>query len=134
MSLITYEDARPYARSIKAKTASRLMPPWHVERNIGIQKFKDDPSLTDQEIATIAAWVDQGAAKGDMAQMPPPRTFADEDVWHIGKPDLIVEIPQPHRLRPPARTCGSITSRTAAWQKIATSRRWRRSRVRARAP
>jgi hypothetical protein len=49
MSLITYEDARPYARSIKAKTASRLMPPWHIERNIGIQKFKDDPSLTDEE-------------------------------------------------------------------------------------
>ena len=70
MSLITYEDARPYARSIKAKTTSRLMPPWHVERNIGIQKFKDDPSLTEQEIATIAAWVDQGAQKGDMAHMP----------------------------------------------------------------
>ena len=96
MSLITYEDARPYARSIKAKTASRLMPPWHIERNIGIQKFKDDPSLTEQEIATIAAWVDQGAPKGDMAHMPPPRKFEDDDVWHIGKPDLIVEIPQPH--------------------------------------
>ena len=67
MSLMTYEDARPYARSIKAKTTSRLMPPWHIERNIGIQKFKDDPSLTEQEIATIAAWVDQGAQKGDMA-------------------------------------------------------------------
>src|SRR5688572_14935216 len=56
MSLITYEDARPYARSIKAKTASRLMPPWHIERNIGIQKFNDDPSLTEQEITTIASW------------------------------------------------------------------------------
>ena len=96
MSLITYEDARPYARSIKAKTMSRLMPPWHIERNIGIQKFKDDPSLTEKEIATIAAWVDQGAQKGDMAHMPPPRTFEDDDVWHIGKPDLIVEIPQSH--------------------------------------
>ena len=96
MSLMTYEDARPYARSIKAKTASRLMPPWHIERNIGIQKFKDDPSLTEQEIATIAAWVDQGSQKGDMAHMPPPRKFEDDDVWHIGKPDLIVEIPRPH--------------------------------------
>jgi len=96
MSLISYEDARPYARSIKAKTASRLMPPWHIERNIGIQKFKDDPSLTEREIATIAAWVDQGAVKGDMADMPAPRTFEDDDMWHIGKPDLIVEIPLPH--------------------------------------
>lgn len=96
MSLITYEDARPYARSIKARTTARIMPPWHVERNIGIQKFKDDPSLTDEEIATIAAWVDQGAAKGDMADMPPPRKFDDDTVWHIGKPDLIVEIPREH--------------------------------------
>ena len=96
MSLMTYEDARPYARSIKAKTTARLMPPWHIERNIGIQKFKDDPSLTEQEIATISAWVDQGAQKGDIAYMPPPRKFEEEDVWHIGKPDLIVEIPQPH--------------------------------------
>ena len=96
MSLITYEDARPYARSIKAKTTARLMPPWHIERNIGIQKFKDDPALTDQEIATIAAWVDQGALKGNIADMPPPRIFEDEDLWNIGKPDLIVEIPRDH--------------------------------------
>ena len=53
-------------------------------------------ALTDKEIATIAAWVDQGAPKGDMAHMPAPRTFENDDVWHIGKPDLIVEIPQPH--------------------------------------
>jgi hypothetical protein len=96
MSLITYEDARPYARSIKAKTSSRLMPPWHIERNIGIQKFKDDPSLTDEEIATISAWVDQGAQKGNIADMPAPRTFDGDDEWHIGKPDLIVEIPREH--------------------------------------
>ena len=106
MSLMTYEDARPYARSIKTKTASRLMPPWHVERNIGIQKFKDDPSLTEQEIATIAAWVDQGAPKGDMAHMPAAKTIEDEDVWHIGKPDLIVEIPQPHVV--PASRSGCV--------------------------
>ena len=85
MSLMTYEDARPYARSIKAKTAARLMPPWHIERNIGIQKFKDDPSLSDHEIATIVAWVDQGAQKGDMANMPAPAAFDGEEVWHIGK-------------------------------------------------
>src|SRR4029450_9865593 len=60
MPLISYEAARPYARSIKAKTTSRLMPPWHIERNIGIQKFKDDPSLTEHEIATIAALGAQG--------------------------------------------------------------------------
>jgi len=98
MSLLTYEDVRPYARSVKNRVVARVMPPWHIERNIGITSFKDDPSLTDEEIATIAAWADQGAPKGDMADMPPQRQFGDEDenVWHIGKPDLIVEIPHPH--------------------------------------
>src|ERR1700694_2282554 len=95
MSLLTYEDARPYARSIKTRTAARAMPPWHVERNIGIQKFKDDPSLTEDEIATIAAWADQGAPKGNMADMPPPKHFDDESIWHI-KPDLVVEMPVTH--------------------------------------
>src|SRR2546423_1188391 len=47
MSLLTYEDARPWARSIKTKVAAREMPPWHIDRNIGITRFKDDPSLTD---------------------------------------------------------------------------------------
>jgi hypothetical protein len=98
MSLMTYEDARPYARSIKNRTVSRIMPPWHIERNIGITEFKDDPSLTDAEIATLGAWADQGAPKGDMKDMPAPQVFGDEDemFWHIGKPDLIVQIPVDH--------------------------------------
>jgi len=95
MSLLTYEDARPYARSIKKRVVERAMPPWHVERNIGIQKFKDDPSLTDDEIATIAAWADQGAPKGNQADMPPPRQFEADDMWHF-KPDLVVEMPVSH--------------------------------------
>ena len=65
MSLLTYEDARPWARSIKTKVTAREMPPWHIDRNIGITKFKDDPSLTDAEIATIAKWVDAGAPMGN---------------------------------------------------------------------
>src|SRR5262245_18184302 len=60
MSLLTYEQARPYARSIKAKVTSRQMPPWGVDRTIGVQSFKYDPSLSDGEIATIAQWVDAG--------------------------------------------------------------------------
>ena len=61
MALLTYEDARPWARSIKARVAAREMPPWHIDRTIGISKFKNDPSLTDDEIATIVKWVDSGA-------------------------------------------------------------------------
>ena len=66
MSLLTYEDVRPWARAIKNKVTQRLMPPWHIERNVGIQKFKDDPSLSDAEIATIASWVDGGAPNGSV--------------------------------------------------------------------
>ena len=64
MSLLTYEDARPWARGIKQKVTAREMPPWFIDRQVGIRKFKDDPSLTDEEIATIAAWVDGGAVRG----------------------------------------------------------------------
>jgi len=90
MSLLTYEDARPWARSMKQKVTAREMPPWHVDRNIGITKFKDDPSLTDAEIQTIAKWVDGGAVRGNLADMPAPKQFSDLDQWFIGKPDIVV--------------------------------------------
>ena len=99
MSLLTYQDARPWARSIKQKVASREMPPWYIDRHIGVAKFKGDPSLTDQEIAIISRWVDQGAPAGNPADMPPPRQFADVDKWHIGKPDMIVSLPKAYELR-----------------------------------
>jgi mono/diheme cytochrome c family protein len=99
MSLLTYQDARPWARAIKQKVQAREMPPWYIDRHIGIQKFKDDPSLTDAEIATIARWVDAGAPAGDPADMPKARVFADVDKWHIGKPDMVVSLPKPYELR-----------------------------------
>ena len=93
MSLRTYEEARPWARSIKNRVQSREMPPWHLDRHIGIQEFKNDPSLTDAEIATIAQWVDTGAKRGNLADMPPLRQFGDADEWQIGVPDLVVRYP-----------------------------------------
>jgi hypothetical protein len=102
MSLLTYEDARPWARSVKQKVSQRLMPPWMIDRNVGIRKFKDDPSLTDEEIATIVAWVDAGAPQGRPADMPPPRHFEDADQWHIGKPDLLVPMPVEYTVKPAA--------------------------------
>jgi hypothetical protein len=93
MSFLTYKDVRPWARAIKEKVVRREMPPWFLDRNIGITKFKDDPSLTDAEIATIRAWVDGGAPEGNPSEMPPPRKFEDTDHWHIGKPDLIIQAP-----------------------------------------
>ena len=64
MALISYSDVRPWARSIRNRTTSREMPPWFIDKNVGIQHFKDDPSLSDAEIETIAAWVDAGAPQG----------------------------------------------------------------------
>lgn len=95
MSLVTYEEARPWARSIKAKVTAREMPPWFIDKDIGIQHFSNDRSLTDEEIATIARWADTGAEKGDPADMPPPRTFPDETLWQFGQygePDLVVPL------------------------------------------
>ena len=93
MSLMTYEEARPWARSIKTRVVGREMPPWHIDRNIGIQKFKDDPSLSDAEIQTVAKWVDAGAPRGNPSDLPPAPTFASNNEWQIGKPDLIVRYP-----------------------------------------
>jgi hypothetical protein len=90
MSLLTYDEARPWARSIKMRVAAREMPPWHISRNVGIQEFKGDRSLTDSQIATIVAWVDGGALQGNPKDMPPPLEFPDGDAWQIGKPDLII--------------------------------------------
>ena len=97
MPLISYEDVRPWARSIKQRTGLRnrmgVMPPWYIEKDIGIQRFKDDWSLSDAEIATIAAWVDSGAPRGNPADMPAPPAFIDVDEWEIGRPDLVLSSP-----------------------------------------
>src|SRR5207245_11549198 len=61
MSLITYQEVRPYALAIKDRVAARQMPPWHIDRSVGVQKFKNDMSLTDQQVNTIIAWLDGGA-------------------------------------------------------------------------
>jgi mono/diheme cytochrome c family protein len=94
MALLTYEDARPWARSMKLRTGlgtkRGAMPPWGIEKNIGIQRFKNDRSLSEAEIATIAKWADSGAPRGNPADMPPPLTFAAANTWTIGTPDLVV--------------------------------------------
>jgi hypothetical protein len=95
MSLITYEQVRPWARSIKNRTGlgprAGVMPPWFVEKNIGIQDYLNDPSLSAQQIQTIAKWVDSGAPQGNPADLPSPVSFTND--WKIGTPDLIVQSP-----------------------------------------
>jgi mono/diheme cytochrome c family protein len=90
MSLITYQDSRPWAKSIKARVMAREMPPWHLDKTVGIRQYKNDISLTDDEISKISRWVDNGTPQGDPKDMPPPMTFRSETDWFIGKPDLTV--------------------------------------------
>ena len=96
MSLVTYEQTRPYARAIKDRVASRQMPPWHLDKTIGIQKYKNDRSLTDAEIDVIVRWVDGGMLKGDPKDMPAAIQWPAEQGWNFAslfgqkEPDLII--------------------------------------------
>jgi len=93
MSLMTYEETRPWVRSIKLRVSKREMPPWHLDKSVGIQEFKNDISLSDEQVDTIVKWIDAGAPQGNPKDLPRARTFSDEDQWHIGTPDLIVKSP-----------------------------------------
>jgi hypothetical protein len=88
MSLLTYEEVRPWAKSIREKVAERYMPPWHIDRAVG--EYFPDPSLSDQEIATLVDWVDGGAPRGKPDDAPPPRALTPLDAWEFGEPDLVV--------------------------------------------
>jgi hypothetical protein len=90
MPLVTYADVRPWAKAIRQKVLAREMPPWFVDPRVGVRRFKNDPTLTNNEIETIVRWVDAGAAQGNPADLPTPRRFADPNRWTIGDPDLIV--------------------------------------------
>jgi hypothetical protein len=96
MSLSTYEEARPWARSIKQKVATHNMPPWHLDKTVGIQEFQNDRSLTDAQVATIVKWVDAGAPLGDKKDLPAAKVWPDESGWMYAKvigqePDLVIK-------------------------------------------
>ncbi|HJZ72843.1 MAG TPA: hypothetical protein VKE51_13955 [Vicinamibacterales bacterium] len=93
MSLVTYEEVRPWAKSIRQRVANREMPPWHLDKTVGIRHYKNDRSLSDDEIATVVRWADNGAPMGNPADMPPPLAFRPETDWFIGEPDLKVTTP-----------------------------------------
>jgi mono/diheme cytochrome c family protein len=86
MSLLTYKEARPWARSIKEKVVSGVMPPWHADPHYG--EFSNDRRLVKRDIDTIVAWVDGGAKEGDPKDLPPLPRFAEG--WQIGKPDVVL--------------------------------------------
>src|SRR5918993_293645 len=96
MSLMTFAEVRPWARSIKTKVTTREMPPWHIDRSIG--EYANDPSLSDAEVALIAEWVDKGAPQGNVADAPPAKVFPANTEWTYGEPDLIVRMQKGFRI------------------------------------
>jgi len=96
MSLRSYEEARPWARSIRARVDARQMPPWHIDKTVGIQQFQNDRSLSEAQLATVLAWVDQGALKGDSKDMPAAIAWPEGQGWNYAsrfgqtEPDLII--------------------------------------------
>ena len=93
MELITYEDVQRYAPLIKIKVRDRVMPPYYYDTDIGIQELQHDWRLSQEDINTVVAWVDQGAPLGDPADMPPPADLRATDEWSLaaefGPPDLL---------------------------------------------
>ena len=92
MSLMTYAEARPWARGIARKVEAEEMPPWYASNHTdGV--FSNERGLTEAEIETISAWVNAGAPAGDKNAGPAPRVFGDEDGgWFLGTPDFVVNM------------------------------------------
>ena len=88
MPLVTYEQARPWAKAMRQAVLTKKMPPWFAEPHIG--KFANDRSLSPDDIATLAAWSDSGAREGNRKDAPQPRLFTDG--WQIGTPDVVIEM------------------------------------------
>jgi len=97
MSLTNYAEVRPWAKAIKRAVVSKSMPPWHAS-DATHNVFKNERTITDEQIEVISTWVDTGAVRGNLADAPPVRVFDDgsEDGWTIGTPDLIVSLPEPY--------------------------------------
>src|ERR1043166_2033613 len=95
MSLMTYEETRPWAKSIRQRVITHNMPPWHIDKTTGIQHFDNDRSLSEGQIAKIVQWVDAGSPQGDPKDMPAPKTFPEDQGWQLaklyGEPDLILK-------------------------------------------
>ena len=97
MSLLSYEQVRPYAGLISLKVQAREMPPWHLDKSTGIQAYKNDISLTDEQIDTIVAWVNGGMPEGSPTDLPPVPELPDGSEWQLssilGEPDFVVKSP-----------------------------------------
>ena len=114
MPLVNYEEVAPFAGLIEYKTGLRdragTMPPWYVEKDIGIQDFKADVSLSDEEIAAISTWARNGVPEGDSADAPEPLVFDDSIKWRAGEPDFVVKLAETTKLAGTSDWWGEIES------------------------
>jgi hypothetical protein len=95
MPLLSFKDARPWAKSIREKVANHTMPPWHADPHYG--DFKNDRRLSQKDLDTILAWVDGGAQEGNPADLPPAPKYIEG--WSIGQPDAVFHIPEEFTLK-----------------------------------
>jgi hypothetical protein len=96
MSLLTYQEARPWAASIRENVLEGTMPPWHADPQFG--SYSNDRRLAREEIDTLVRWVDSGAPEGDRGDLPPPVKF--EEGWTIGKPDVVLSMTEEYTVDP----------------------------------
>jgi hypothetical protein len=90
MPLVTYQQTRPWANAIAHEVQMKMMPPWFADSRYG--RFANDPSLTQQQISIITAWVAAGAPAGNPLDAPPAKEWAKG--WNIAQPDLAVRMPK----------------------------------------
>lgn len=94
MSLLSYDDVRKYLVLIKYRVQTQTMPPWHIDRTVGIREFKNDRSLSESQRNTIVRWIDSGAPLGNPKELPPPVRWPDPTAWQLaeqfGQPELVV--------------------------------------------
>ncbi len=95
MSLVTYQETRPWVKAIRERVVTRNMPPWHLDKTVGIQHFANDRSLNDEQISMIVRWADAGAPLGDPKDLPAPKVWPSDDGWQLAKqfgpPDFVVK-------------------------------------------
>jgi hypothetical protein len=97
MPLVTYQQTRPWASAMAHEVQMKMMPPWFADSRFG--RFANDPSLTEQQISMISAWVAAGAPAGNLLDAPPAKEWAKG--WNIARPDVVVRMPKPVQI--PAR-------------------------------
>jgi hypothetical protein len=103
MALLTYDDAKSYAQEMREYLSTRVMPPWHVDRTVGVKEFKNDRGLSEDQLNTMLRWIDGGMPFGKKEDLPPPAVFPDPTGWQLakqlGQPDLVLKSP-PYSIAP----------------------------------